>query len=148
MLNNNFQLIYKKGDEMPADYLSRNIVSAISLSNCEIEDLQDRDERLQMIRRFLISQELPDDPTFRDQVKQAAEDCFMEDGRARRIARCSVNYSATSCWVCSLGRWSCQTLRTARIWWSLESRASSVVLLLQQRGLVGQARCVAGSVEA
>ena len=43
MLNNNFQLIYKKGDEMPADYLSRNIVSAISLSNCEIEDLQDRD---------------------------------------------------------------------------------------------------------
>ena len=65
---------------MPADYLSRNVVSAISLSNREMEDLQDRDERLQMIRRFLISQELPEDPTFRDQVKRAADDCFMEDG--------------------------------------------------------------------
>ena len=80
MLDYNFQLIYKKGDEMPADYLLRNVVSAISLSNREMEDLQDRDEKLQMIRRFLISQELPEDPTFGDQVKRAADDCFMEDG--------------------------------------------------------------------
>ena len=88
MLDYNFQLIYKKGDEMPADYLSRNVVSAISLSNREMEDLQDRDERLQMIRRFLISQELPEDPTFRDQVKRAADDCFMEDGLVwKRVRR-------------------------------------------------------------
>ena len=80
MLNNNFQLIYKKGDEMPADYLSHNVVSAITLSNRELEDLQNQDKRLQMIRKFLISQELPQDPSFRDQVKRAANDCFMEDG--------------------------------------------------------------------
>ena len=79
MLDYNFQLIYKKGGEMPANYLSRIVVSAISLSNSEMEDLQDRNERLQMIRRFLISQELPEDPTFLDQVKRAADDCFMED---------------------------------------------------------------------
>ena len=36
-----FQLIYKKGDEMPADYQPRNVVFAISLSSREIEDLQD-----------------------------------------------------------------------------------------------------------
>ena len=29
--------------------------------------------------RFLISQELLDNPTFRDQVKRAAKDCIMED---------------------------------------------------------------------
>ena len=41
MLDCNFQLIYKKGDEMPADYMSPNVVSAFSLSNHEMEDLQD-----------------------------------------------------------------------------------------------------------
>ena len=80
MLDYNFQLIYKKGDEMPADYLSHNVVSAITLSNRELEDLQNQDKRLQMIRKILISQELPQDPSFRDQVKRAANDCFMEDG--------------------------------------------------------------------
>ena len=80
MLDYNFQLIYNNGNKMPADYLSCNVVSAISLSNRKMEDLQDQDDRLWMIRKFLISQELPEDPSFRDQVKRAAEDCFMEDG--------------------------------------------------------------------
>ena len=48
--------------------------------NLEMEDFQDQYELLQMIRKFLISQELPDNPSFRDQVKRAAMDCFMEDG--------------------------------------------------------------------
>ena len=43
---------------MPADYLSRNVVSAISLSNQELEELQGLDKRIQLIKRFLISQEL------------------------------------------------------------------------------------------
>ena len=51
-----------------------------------MEDLQDRDKQLQMIRRFL-SQELPEDPTFRDQVKRAADDCFMEDRLVRKRVR-------------------------------------------------------------
>ena len=54
---------------MLANYLSGNVFSAISLSNQEMEDLQDRDESIQWIKRFLIHQELPADPTFRDQVK-------------------------------------------------------------------------------
>ena len=47
-----------------------------------------------MIRRFLISQELPEGPTFRDQVKRAADDCFMEGGlvwkRVRRQNRLNL----------------------------------------------------------
>ena len=43
---------------MPADYLSRYVVSAISLSNQELEELQDLDKHIQLIQRFLISQEL------------------------------------------------------------------------------------------
>ena len=49
ILDNNFQLIYKKGEEMPADeiptdkmpadFLSHNVISTISLSNREMEDL-------------------------------------------------------------------------------------------------------------
>ena len=45
MLDYNFQLIFKKGDKMPANYLSRNEVSAISLSSQEMEELKDGDER-------------------------------------------------------------------------------------------------------
>ena len=61
MLDYNFQLIYKKGDKMQADYLPRNVVSAIGLSNREMEEFQDQDELIWM---FLISQELPSYPTF------------------------------------------------------------------------------------
>jgi hypothetical protein len=88
MLDYNFQLIYKNGDEMPADYLSRNVVNVIGWSNPELEDLQIRDDRIGWVKRFLVSQELPEDPTFRDSIKKAAEDCFIEDGLVwKRIRR-------------------------------------------------------------
>jgi hypothetical protein len=39
-----FEIKHKKGIEIPADYLSRNVVEAIAMSNEDLEELQDRDE--------------------------------------------------------------------------------------------------------
>ncbi len=84
----NFQLLYKKGDEMPADYLSRNVVSAISWSNVEIANEQDNDDKLNWVKRYLLSGELPSDPGFKDAVIKVADGCFIEDGIVwKRIRR-------------------------------------------------------------
>ena len=36
-----FKMIYKKGEEMPADYLSCNVISAIYWSNNEMANMQE-----------------------------------------------------------------------------------------------------------
>ncbi len=39
-----FNIKYKKGSEMPADYLSRKVVKAIDISNEDLAELQDQDK--------------------------------------------------------------------------------------------------------
>jgi hypothetical protein len=75
----NFQMIYKKGEEMPADYLSRNVVSSIVWSDAELLNEQEADEVLSKVRRYVASQELPDDRSLRDLIRRQAEGCFLED---------------------------------------------------------------------
>jgi transposase InsO family protein len=75
----NFQMIYKKGEEMPADYLSRNVVSSIVWSDAELLNEQEADEVLSKVRRYVVSQELPDDRGLRDLIRRQAEGCFLED---------------------------------------------------------------------
>jgi hypothetical protein len=41
-----FEIIYKKGEEMPADFLSRNAVDAISIDLHTFAKEQNRDELL------------------------------------------------------------------------------------------------------
>ena len=38
-----FTIQYKKGSEMPADYLSRNVVESIEISDEDLPGLQDKD---------------------------------------------------------------------------------------------------------
>jgi hypothetical protein len=38
-----FEIIYKKGIEMPVDYLSRNVVEALDMSKKDLPELQDQD---------------------------------------------------------------------------------------------------------
>ncbi len=38
-----FEIKYKKGIEMPADYLSRNVVEAIDMSNEDLDEKQNQD---------------------------------------------------------------------------------------------------------
>jgi hypothetical protein len=81
-----FEIIYKKGSEMPADYLSRNLISAISWNSEELLQSQTADPLIKALKGFLLNQELPCDPKCQALVKLFANACFIEDGLVwRRI---------------------------------------------------------------
>jgi hypothetical protein len=83
-----FEIIYKKGSEMPADYLSRNIVSAISWDSSTLAQAQNADPLLKALKNFLLNKELPCDAKCQSLIKLFAKDCFIEDDIIwRRIKR-------------------------------------------------------------
>ena len=56
MLTFNFEIMYKKGSEMPADFLSRNmVVDSITFDEDKIRDEQMLDPRLQALKKLLYS---------------------------------------------------------------------------------------------
>ncbi len=57
-----FEITYRKGSEMPADYLSRNLVAAISWEATDLQQEQNADPLLKAIKNFLLNKELPQDP--------------------------------------------------------------------------------------
>jgi hypothetical protein len=77
-----FNIVYKKGSEMPADYLSRNLVAAISWEASELRQAQNTDPLLKALKNFLLNKELPYDPkcSFIKLIKLYANDCFIKDG--------------------------------------------------------------------
>jgi ribonuclease HI len=72
-----FKIIYKRGDEMPADFLSRNITS-IEASTTSLAKEQDKDKLTLAIKNYLLHQTLPNDETCKNLVKFYADDCFMD----------------------------------------------------------------------
>jgi hypothetical protein len=75
-----FEICYKKGDEMPADFLSRNAVDSINLDMSSLAKLQDEDPTLRCLKLFLLQKLLPDEPHLRNLVYQLSLDSFIEDG--------------------------------------------------------------------
>ncbi len=55
-----FEIIYKKGEEMPADFLSRNAVDAIGSDLHTFAQEQNKDEVLKHTRLYLLNRVLPD----------------------------------------------------------------------------------------
>ena len=45
--------MYKKGSEMPADYLSRNVVEVVKMSGEDLADQQDKDSFCKTIKYIL-----------------------------------------------------------------------------------------------
>jgi hypothetical protein len=83
-----FDIMYKKGSEMPADYLSRNIVNAISWDSSTLQQAQNADPLLKALKSFLLNKELPHDAKCQSLIKLFANDCFIEDDIIwRRIKR-------------------------------------------------------------
>jgi hypothetical protein len=64
-----FDIVYKKGSEMPADYLSCNLVAAISWDAAELQQAQNADPLLKALKNFLLNKELPHDPKCQQLVK-------------------------------------------------------------------------------
>ncbi len=65
---------------MPADYLSRNLISAISWDLQELLQAQAADPLIKALKSFLLNKELPHDAKCQALVKLFANDCFIEDG--------------------------------------------------------------------
>ncbi len=83
-----FDIIYKKGSEMPADYLSRNLINAISWDSSTLQQAQNADPLLKALKSFLLNKELPHDAKCQLLIKLFANDCFIEDDIIwRRIKR-------------------------------------------------------------
>ena len=75
-----FEICYKKGDEMPADFLSRNAVDSINLDMSALAAFQDDDITLKYLKLFLLQKQLPDEPRLRNLIYQLSLDSFIEDG--------------------------------------------------------------------
>ncbi len=75
-----FEIIYKKGEEMPADFLSRNAVDAISSDLHSFAQEQNKYEILQHIRLYLLNRVLPDNNKIAQLVYKMAHDCFVLNG--------------------------------------------------------------------
>jgi len=83
-----FTIQYKKGSEMPADFLSRNVVESIKWDDMNLIQEQDTDGLIKTVREFLLNRKLPLDSKSWSSVKAFAMDCFVEDGIVwKRIKR-------------------------------------------------------------
>ncbi len=83
-----FEIIYKKGSEMPADYLSRDLINAISWDSNKLLQAQAADPLIKAPESFLLNKELLHDPKCQSLVKLFSSDCFIEDRLVwRRIKR-------------------------------------------------------------
>ena len=50
-----FEIVYKKGSEMPADYLSHNFIEAISLDELSIRAKQEKEPDYVALKAFLLN---------------------------------------------------------------------------------------------
>jgi hypothetical protein len=82
-----FEISYKKGNEMPADFLSRNVVS-ISWESRSLAEAQNQDPFLGNLKNFLLHRELPTDPKCHALIRLFEPECFMDNDLLwRRIHR-------------------------------------------------------------
>jgi len=75
----NFKIVYKKGLEMLADYLSCNIVDAIFLQPSQLQQDQEHDPLIQHLNIFLLHRELPQDAHLQSLIQLYKNDFFVED---------------------------------------------------------------------
>ena len=93
MNEHDFVIRHKKGDEMAADFLSRNVVAKLNVSSINIFDkdlltLQQLDPFIQTISNFLKFAQLPSDPLKAAYIQKIAPSCFFENNILwRRINR-------------------------------------------------------------
>ena len=79
MLEYDFEIKYIKGDTIPADYLSRNVLESIDIFNEDLLQLQKQDEFCCTLKKFLQDGSLPSDGSKANYIKQIGPQCFMEN---------------------------------------------------------------------
>jgi hypothetical protein len=64
---------------MPADFLSRNVLAEIDIFTPDLPQLQDQDEFVGGIRKFIKENKLPQDPIKAFLIKKVSKECFFEN---------------------------------------------------------------------
>ncbi len=75
-----FEVIYKKGDKMPADFLSRNAVDAIQFDLRAYAKEQNKDDILRNLRLYLLNKVLLYKNQLAQLIYKMSQDCFVLDG--------------------------------------------------------------------
>ena len=73
-----FEIVYIKGKDIPADFLSRNAVDAINLDNSALAQEQQKDEVLCALRKYLLHREISRDVRIQRIVNNLADRSFVE----------------------------------------------------------------------
>jgi len=96
MTEYDFIIQYKKGSEMPADFLSRNVLAEIDVFTPDLPILQQRDEFAHSVIEFLQKGSLPADrptwPALPHRVSWRTASCGVES--------CVTMPQPEQCWYC------------------------------------------------
>jgi hypothetical protein len=86
-----FDIRYKKGSEIPSDYLSRYPlpeVSEVNVLNKDLPTLQQQDPFFGQLFRYLTYGEISPDKQLQAKLERMAPECFFENGILwRRLER-------------------------------------------------------------
>jgi transposase InsO family protein len=75
-----FEIKYKKGSEMPADFLSRNVVEAIDLSDSELQKEQEENKMCKAIKDVVQGKPIqPDMKKHSANIENIAKKCFIDN---------------------------------------------------------------------
>jgi len=81
MLHYDFEIVYQKGSEMPADFLSRNVVNRIQMDNKQWQQEQDNEEWIVQLRKWILNKEKPSNYVAMQFTDKYWEDkLFVENG--------------------------------------------------------------------
>ena len=88
MLLYDFKITYKNGKEMPADFLSRNVLASIDVFTPDLPNLQNEDEFISTVKNFMLTQQLPDNKQKAAHIVKVGKECFIENNVIwRRLTR-------------------------------------------------------------
>lgn len=74
-----FKIVYKKGSEMPADYLSRSFVKAITLDDMAIKAEQEKEPDYKALKAFLLNDTTHPSSGKAQALQTLAANCFVQD---------------------------------------------------------------------
>jgi hypothetical protein len=109
LLEHDFAIQYKKGSNMPADYLSRlpgtkdtiASISAFDPFQADLYDLQMQDEMLQMLQTFMTKNEWPPNLSKNDQIyyKTLVEKEFQDKNKVVWVRLNDFNHPRTALYL-------------------------------------------------
>ena len=74
-----FEIVYIKGKDIPADFLSRNAVESINLDHSALAKEQQTDDILSALRKYLLQREISPDVRIQKAVNNLADRSFVEN---------------------------------------------------------------------